>query len=165
MPTNAYFGDLFVSPVFTFTTHNLQAMSVPLPSFFILNGVRLPDFKQSWIITSMNVKIRIWTLYSIKQVFFFPKGTCSNIKFISCSRSCNMLYLEWPYRSTSCALRSFCWHETGNLSSSSFSQHVLWVLSIGCSGLVPFLFPPPPLDLDWYTVLENSRSTLSSPCL
>lgn len=109
--------------------------------FLILNRVGLPGFKQSWIITFMNVKIRsiTWTLFSSRQVFFFPMGTCSNVKFIfSCSGYCNMLYLEWPYRSTSCALGHFCWHEMGNFSSSSFSQYVLWVLSIGCSGLVFF---------------------------
>lgn len=142
MPTNAYFGDLFISPFFTFKTHNLQAMSVPLLSFFILNRVRLPDFKQSWIITSMNVKIRIWTLYSIKQVFFFPKGTCSNVKFISCSGSCNMLYLEWPYRSTSCALCSFCWHENRELFFMQFlstcfmgAQH--WLFRVGSFFISP----------------------------
>lgn len=59
-----------------------------------------------------------------------------------------MLYLEWPYRSTSCALGCFCWHKTGNFSSSSFSQYVY-----RCSALAVQLgfF----LDFDWNTVLRT----------
>lgn len=128
----------------------------------ILNRVGLLGFKHSWIITFMNVKIRsiTWTLYSSRQVYFLPVGTCSNVNFIfSCPGFCIMLGLERPYRSTSIASGHFCWHKMGNFSPSVFPHCVLWLFSFGCSKWGVF-------SGFWLLYcVKNCRSKLSNPCL
>lgn len=123
--------------------------------------MELPGYKQSWIMAYANIKIKsiTWTLYSSRQVLFFPMKTCSNVEFIfSCFDYCNTLYLAWLYRSTWYALG----HSKLGTNWGSSLRAVSLNMFYGCSALAFQGF----FSGFWLVhCSKNGRCRLSNPCL